>query len=245
MRLAVLSDIHGNAPALHAVLGMLDGQNVDRFVCPGDVVGYGASPAECIDTMRRRGIQCVMGNHDEYVTQRGAEDTWRIREAARESILWTQSVLHQDDVEWLAALPSLVNVGPFQVVHGSPLYWPRWRYVTNPEKAASGFLFQKARIAFNGHTHLPILAAHRRGQVPTVTRLKSGRLPPEGGKFLIGVGSVGQPRDRAPRASAVIVDSETLDLRLMRVPYDINESQRRIREAGLPDTLAERLAEGR
>lgn len=245
MRLAVLSDIHGNAPALRAVLAMLDEQAVDQYVCSGDVVGYGPSPAECIDIIRERRIRCVLGNHDEYVTQHGAEDSWNIRDTAKESILWTQSVLDSDSVNWLGALPMMIDAGPFQIVHASPLYWPRWRYITNPDKAAPAFLFQKARIAFNGHTHLPILAAHRRGRPPVVTRLKSGRLPPGDGKFLIGVGAVGQPRDKDPRASVVLVDSETLDLRLMRVPYDISETQRRIRQAGLPQQLADRLAEGR
>ncbi|MFW5803316.1 MAG: metallophosphoesterase family protein [Verrucomicrobiota bacterium] len=245
MRLAVLSDIHGNAQSLRAVLAMLDEQSVDRYVCSGDVVGYGPSPAECIDIIRERQIRCVMGNHDEYVTQQGAQDSWKIRDDAKESILWTQSVLSAESVNWLAALPMMIDAGPFQVVHASPLYWPRWRYITNPDKAAPAFLFQKSRIAFNGHTHLPILAAHRRGHPPVVTRLKSGRLPPSGEKFLIGVGAVGQPRDKDPRASVVLIDSETLDLRHLRVPYDFGETQRRIRQAGLPQTLADRLAEGR
>ena len=245
MRLAVLSDIHGNAEALRAVLEELDRQKVDQTVCLGDVVGYGPAPAECIRLVRERDLPCVMGNHDEYVTEVGAEDTWNIRDAAKESVLWTQRVLDPDDMAWLARLPMMLTVGPCQFTHASMLYWPRWRYVLNAEKAAPSFLFQGASVAFNGHTHLPILAAHRSGSEPRLTRLKSGRVQAGKSKFLVGVGSVGQPRDRDPRCSFVIYDTETNELQHLRVTYDIEATQRAVREAGLPDSLATRLAEGR
>lgn len=154
MRLAVISDIHGNAPALRAVLENLRNHKPDRIVCAGDVVGYGPCPRECIDLVRDHNIPCVLGNHDEYTTQIGAHETWHIRPAAMESILWTQQALDTDRVAWLAALPRTLEIDGLQIVHSSHLYCPRWDYVTNPEKAAGSFLFQKTRVAFNGHTHL-------------------------------------------------------------------------------------------
>lgn len=246
MKIAVISDIHANATAFESVLRALDEEAPDRILCAGDVVGYGPHPRQCIEMVRQRGIPCVLGNHDEYTSQIGMQDLWQIREEAKTSIVWSQSMLSDHHIQWLRNLPRMIDVEGIQIVHGSHALWPPWRYVTNSAKAAQNFLFQGRQIAFNGHTHVPLLAMHRRGLPAQVIPLTSCRLPRnEASRVLVGVGSVGQPRDGDCRASFVLLDTEKSTLRLRRVEYDVAEVQNDIQAAGLPGKLAQRLSAGR
>ncbi len=243
MKLGILGDIHGNLAALQAVLEAFDTEGVEKIFCAGDVVGYGPQPRECIELVRERKIECAMGNHDEYVTQLGRDD-WRITEDAKIAIVWTQNILSSKELQWLACLPRLVRYKGVEILHGSHVPSPRWRYVLNERTAAENFLFQNNLLTFNGHTHLPLLVKHRSGSAPVLTHLRSFYVRP-GQRFLVGVGSVGQPRDQDPRACAVVYDTESDHIRLLRVPYDIDATRKRIREAGLPESLAVRLAIGK
>ncbi|MBN2451906.1 MAG: metallophosphoesterase family protein [Lentisphaeria bacterium] len=242
MSIAFLGDIHGNIDALRAVLGALSELGVRRIYCTGDVVGYGASPGECVDAVRGAGIPCVKGNHDDYVSRGGVTD-WQIRPEARKAILWTQRQLSAEQVRWLHGLPHKIEAGGFSVVHASHAYLPHWPYVLNERAAIHNFLFQRCAFAFSGHSHVPLYVAHRHGHRPKLDLLRNVLLPSRQ-KVLIGVGAVGQPRDSDPRACMVLYDPEVKSIRVHRVVYDVAAAQARIRDAGLPSELADRLAVG-
>lgn len=241
MRIGIIGDIHANLEALSAVLEALDESSIDQMLCAGDVVGYGASPGECIELVREREIPTVKGNHDEYTCQIGAD--WHIHPHARTVILWNQQALDQGCLDWLESLPRIIRFEDVQVVHASHTLWPPWPYVMNPKTAVASFLFQSSRISFNAHSHVPVYVWHQSRKRPEVEMLRNMFLPRKH-RVLIGVGSVGQPRDGDPRACCVIYDSAEKSVRIMRVPYDIERAQAKIREAGLPDELARRLEEG-
>jgi predicted phosphodiesterase len=243
VKIGIFGDIHGNLVALEAVLDRLRQEGVERMFCTGDVVGYGPSPNECIERIQMEKIPSVMGNHDEYATQLTRKD-WKIRQEARTAILWTQQALTGRNLRWLAMLPRIVEAEGIQVVHGSHIPWPRWRYVLNRVSAAENFLFQKANVSFNGHSHVPLLVSHRDGLMPRISQLRDFVVAP-GRQFLISVGSVGQARDGDARASAVTYDTEKGLVHLLRIPYDVDKVHRQILDAGLPEALAARLLIGK
>ncbi len=241
MKIGFLGDIHSNIDALKAVLQALDENGVDKIFCTGDIVGYGAAPAECIDLIRERNIPCVKGNHDEYTTQLGAD--WLIQPDARTVIHWTQEVLGDSYINWLAQLPRVIEFKNISILHASHVWWPRWPYVINEKAAINNFIFQSSRISFNGHSHVPLCVSWRVNERPELEWLKNMFVPRKQ-KLLIAVGSVGQPRDGDPRACCVIYDTTQHSLRIVRIAYDIAAAQKKILEAGLPDTLARRLDSG-
>lgn len=243
MRIAVIGDIHANIDAFTATLDAIDASAADRIVSTGDITGYGGAPRECIALLRTRGIPTVMGNHDEYVTQLGG--TWRIQADAQAAIHWTQLALRPEEIRWLGGLPRLLDVQGFHMLHASHAWWPRWPYVINRRTAMQNFLFQPGRIAFNGHSHLPLLVTHLPGAMPVIQPLHDEMRLPEDRQTLIAVGSVGQPRDGDPRACFVMLDTAAQTVQVRRVAYDIARAQRRIIQAGLPEDLAVRLDEGR
>ena len=204
MHYAIVADIHANIDAFRAVLDALSRTDVDQIICAGDVVGYGACPQECIDILRERKIPTVMGNHDEYTTQVGAD--WMIRPQAREVIHWNQEHLSEDSIEWLAALPRRLDGDGFCVVHSACTRVPDWAYVLSERAAVQHFLFQPSPLCFNGHSHVPIHVSHSEGKKPLLRLLNTMVLPRQH-RTLIGVGSVGQPRDGDPRATCVLYDS--------------------------------------
>ena len=241
MKIGIIGDIHANIDALRAVLAAFEQEGVEQILCTGDVVGYGASPCECIDLLRERNIPTVKGNHDEYVTQIGAD--WRIRPDAKAAILWTQGVLTDSYMKWLTELPRILHFKNFAVLHSSHVWSPQWPYVTSERAAINNFMFQDVRISFNGHSHLPLCISHEKRHRPRLEMLRNMFMPRKR-RLLIGVGSVGQPRDGDPRSCCVIYDTSEMSLRILRVPYDIAAAQKRIRDAGLPADLADRLLVG-
>ena len=242
MRLAILGDIHGNLEALRAVLRELDSQDIDQILCTGDIVGYGASPGPCIDLIREREIPSVRGNHDAYATEEGTD--WRIQPNARTVILWTREQLTDDQRAWLAALPRVIRIETTEVVHSSHVWWPKWAYVLTHRRAIANFLFQSVRVSFNGHSHVPLCVAHQPDEFPSIELLNGSVSLDQGCRFLIGVGSVGQPRDRNPHACCAVYDSDAETVGMVRVPYEIKVAQKKITEAGLPKELARRLRKG-
>jgi diadenosine tetraphosphatase ApaH/serine/threonine PP2A family protein phosphatase len=242
MLTAVFGDIHGNYEALTAVLQALGTLKVERLFCTGDVVGYGASPRECIELIRDLGIACVRGNHDDYTTRSDGRE-WRIRPEAAEVIYWTRSQLGKDHLEWLRALPYVHREEEFTLVHASHVYTPPWPYILNERTAIQNFLFQPLLLSFCGHSHVPVYVVHRAGHRPELELLRNILLPRRH-KAAIGVGAVGQPRDNDPRACVVLYDTVVRSIRILRVAYDVEGAQRRIRRAGLPEDLADRLALG-
>ena len=245
MRLGILSDIHGNIGALESAWATLSSASCDKIVCAGDVVGYGARPAECIDFLRSHKIDTVRGNHDHYVAF--PAKTYEIQQYALEAIRWTRGVLSQDHLDWLGNLPFRLDLPETTIVHASleahdGVYWP---YILDSKTAMFHFYLQEARYAFFGHTHIPLLFTFDGRVRIDIEILRSRRLDgPPGMKYLLNPGSVGQPRDFDCRSSFVIFDTVSGEVRLLRSSYDVTAAQEQILAAGLPPILAARLSRG-
>lgn len=245
MRYLILSDIHANRHALEAVLDQA-GADHDALACLGDIVGYGADPVFAVEWVRSHVKWIVRGNHDKASV--GLEDLEWFNPAARKSALWTQSQLSGDQIEWIRNLPQgPVELDGFDLVHGSPL--DEDEYVVGLREAAEVSPYLERAISFFGHTHLQGgFQLHRNGVLrlprpaPDQTEV-TVEVDPDS-CYLLNPGSVGQPRDGDPRAAYAVYDSGRHLVTYYRVPYDIAETQRRIRAAGLPDILAERLGLG-
>ena len=240
---AILGDIHANIDALSAVLDDARSEGVTDFLCVGDVVGYNASPAECIRIVRDElKAPCVKGNHDHYISNLGVrlED---FSPYAALAVKWTRSQLDDNDIQWLASLPLQKPVMGMTLVHATLDMPQNWGYVFDNLQADANFEWQRTPICFHGHTHVPI--------VYEKTNVGVMHLPAEdmtirlGQRLFINVGSVGQPRDGDPRASYAIYTPSTRQLKFKRVPYDVEAAQAKIKAAGLPERLWARLAVGR
>ncbi len=239
-RIAILGDIHANLDALEVVLDDCRKEGVTDFLCTGDVVGYNACPKECMKIVRDLGCPVVKGNHDHYVSS--AENLEDFNPLAKAVILWTRGQLSEEELAWLHNLPFSVTQMGMTLVHGTLDKPEDFGYVFDNYEAAAHFIQQKTPICFHGHTHCPIIYEK---QMSGINRFDAQdfRLSP-GRKYFINVGSVGQPRDGDPRASYVIYDPATKEVRFRRLNYDIAAAQGRIRLAGLPERLAARLAVG-
>ena len=242
MLIAIIGDIHGNVDALWATLDVIDRLAVDDIICAGDVVGYGGAPSECIDLIRGRAIRSVKGNHDAYAVH-PENMTAAVREEAANVISWTRSALTVELLEWLDALPASLDGDDFQVTHASNQPFPEWHYILSPRRAAMHFLFQKKPLSFTAHSHVPLLGMHQPGHHLTLELFRN-LIIPTNVSVMVGVGAVGQPRDQDPRASAMLYDTDKRSVSILRVKYDVVAAQNRIREAGLPESLASRLEWG-
>jgi|WetSurMetagenome_2_1015567.scaffolds.fasta_scaffold170563_1 putative phosphoesterase len=232
MRIALLSDIHGNVEALLRVVESARTQHVDALVCLGDIVGYGPFPNECVDLVRTACVAVVKGNHDA-----GAVGDVRLRDFNSEggaAISWTTDRLTDVHKEFLRALPLSLELDATLLVHASPREPNRWEYVATWLVAAQIFPHFTASYCCIGHTHIPaIIAADG-----TINRIQSGQ------QHIINPGSVGQPRDGNPRAAYALLDTESHTATIIRVPYDVASTASAIRAAGLPEFLARRLEYG-
>lgn len=243
MRVGLLGDIHANDVALAAVLDALDAEDCDQVACTGDVVGYGPCPGECVRALRERQVPCVLGNHDKFATLLASPRLARLEADTRHVLEWTQSKLDMDALRWLAELPLRLDVEGLTLLHGS--FGPnRWAYLVNKKNLAESFAHQDVPLAFSGHSHLPVLCQQLEGHPPRIGFLRTGDVP-RGGKVLVNPGSVGQPRDRDPRAACAVYDTASSVIHPLRVEYDIAHTQALIRAAGLPERFAQRLEEGR
>jgi len=244
MRFAVLSDIHANLPALEAVAADLP--PVDQVWVLGDTVGYGPQPNEVIATLQAMGARSVLGNHDGAAI--GAVDPAYFNPDARAAIEWTAGVLDPNARAYIATLPELRIDGDVTAVHGSPRD-PIWEYISGPVVAAENFEAYETRLCLFGHTHLPVAFRAVDGEIDGTIGLPgtSARLGPE--RAMLNPGSVGQPRDGLRDAAYAVLDldpgSDTNTFEFRRVRYDIDRTQRLMREVGLPARLVERLSYGR
>lgn len=240
MRFAILSDIHANLEALEAVLEDAAAQNCTHYICLGDVVGYNANPRECIKIIQELDCPVIKGNHDEQASI--AASTEGFNELAEEAINWTRDHLSIDDKTWLTGLRLTRQVRDFTIVHATLDTPGQWGYVFNDLDAIASFAYQHTALCFFGHTHWPTAFVRD----DTVRRIQVGQIVlTPGKKFFINGGSVGQPRDRDWRAAYCILDVERQVVEQRRVKYDLETAQQKIRDAGLPDRLADRLAVGR
>ena len=237
---AVSGDIHGNLEALQAVLADLDEQGVDQVLCVGDVVGYGADPVGCLESVLERCSVVVSGNHDCAVTGQSSLDYFN--PYARRALQWTSEHLSPASEQSLTDFPLTAQMNGFALVHSSFFAPERFDYIFAPSQARVSFLKQEVPLAFFGHTHLPV--AFFDTNPITYSLGPEISVDPET-KVLINVGSVGQPRDEDARAGYVIYDSERRLVTIRRVTYEIERAARKITDAGLPEVLAERLFLGR
>lgn len=240
--IAFISDIHANLQALEAVLADIKNQEITEIYCLGDVVGYGGNPGECIDLIRACGIPCIQGNHDAMATGDFGTREKDINPKARLVIEWTYKALSFDQRSWLAELPMTFERPEFQAVHAM-LYEPtEWRYVLNQELAELHFPRQTHPLCLIGHTHQPAYWVDGEFESRAITGRASIDLQR---KQVVNVGSVGQPRDRDPRACYTILRPDLNEVQWQRVNYNITGAQYAIEDAGLPFSLAERLQQGR
>lgn len=241
MKFAILSDIHSNLEALQVVLDHAQKQKCTHYVCLGDVVGYGPNPKECLAGIRALDCPVVMGNHDEYCA--GEMDLTGFNPMAADAIKWTRHQLTEEERTWLRNLKYIRSVESFTIVHATLDLPEKWAYVFDRLAAQASFNYQHTPVCFNGHTHVPIAfvrgAAGIQGGLYSKIKIEVGK------KYFINVGSIGQPRDRNPKAAYVIFDLLNNIIELHRLDYDIGGVQAKIRAAGLPPSLADRLAQGR
>jgi predicted phosphodiesterase len=242
MKYAIIGDIHGNLEALEVVLADIKAQNIQpqQIVCLGDVVGYNANPKECLKIVRDLNIPCVKGNHDEYCSTEEALEGFN--PAAADAVHWTREQLNDEEKQWLRDLKYTRMVANFTIVHATLDAPQRWGYVFEKLAAAASFPYQNTAVCFFGHTHVPV-AFMRDTAVRGGTYSKFKIDPAK--KYFINVGAVGQPRDNNPKCAYVIYDMDAGTIELRRLDYDIGVTQKKIRDAGLPERLAERLEFGR
>ena len=237
---AVISDIHGNLEALEAVLQDVPDE-VEIIYCLGDVIGYGASPNECCDIVRESGMPLISGNHDLAVTDLETDLNW-FNPVAAAAVVWTREQLSEENAEFLRTRPRMIETEEALFVHGS-VRDPD-EYIINAVSAQENLRILKSEypgvpICFFGHTHVKTVAPSPNGPVIAAHTLDLSA----NGPYLVNPGSVGQPRDGDTFASYVLVEDEHVTYRF--VEYDIETAQAKIRSAGLPGMLADRLAVGR
>jgi len=241
LRYAIISDIHGNIQALESVLGVINNLEVDRVICLGDVVGYGAKPVECISLIRETCDTVLLGNHDAAAIEKCSVDYFN--PAARSAIEWTRKVLSGKDVEYLDSLPYLYKGEAFTATHATYSNPENWGYIFSAYEADIEFNVFEMPLLFYGHTHYPVVFSL--GSENVDSQYVSGLSLDGELRYLINVGSVGQPRDGNPDACFLTYDQEEVKIEYHRVPYDIEGSQRDIMKTGIPRELALRLSIGR
>jgi len=240
MRIAVLSDVHGNLPALEAVLEAL--KPYDAVYQLGDVVGYGPQPDEVVARLAAEKAIGVRGNHDSAAI--GELETDAFNDEARAAVEWTAERIRPETRQWLSALPLRSIDEPFTLVHGSPRD-PTWEYVYSAAIARANLSAFQTDHCLVGHTHIPLVFRERRsGSVESVITNAETTMALDGARLIINPGSVGQPRDGDPRASAILLDTEARSLEWRRVEYPIAQVQRLMRSLNLPKRLIARLQFG-
>jgi diadenosine tetraphosphatase ApaH/serine/threonine PP2A family protein phosphatase len=245
MRVAVISDVHGNETALRAVLEDVERESPDALWCLGDLVGYGPRPNECCATVAERADVCLVGNHDLVALGTAHVDVGDFNPEAAAAALWTRDELTSGSRGFLESLAPSAKLDGVELYHASPRD-PVWEYVLTDDAVVAAFRHSSADVVVVGHSHVALaLSASADGR-----RIEGG-LAPDGtrielrGRRLLNPGSVGQPRDGDPRAAWLLLDLRARFALFRRVPYSVETVQEEIRRNGLPESLALRLALGR
>lgn len=242
MRFLLFSDVHGNLEALRAVLDHASSAAYDRAVCLGDTVGYGADPEACVKTVSSLpDAAAVLGNHDAAVIMRHGR--MQLNPVAQAGVIFSAANLTARSFDYLKSLPLVIDSDSgFTACHASPYRPEDWLYVLEPLEAKEALRAMIRPIAFIGHTHFPLLHDGSGRFLPLVAG-ETIELR-DGAKYIINVGSVGQPRDGDPRAAYAIFDDAERSVRFFRVDYDVDRAAEKILDAGLPEMLADRIRRG-
>ncbi len=232
MRLAVLSDIHSNLEALQTALDAIDARAVDAVYCLGDIVGYNADPAACVDLVRARCDGVVGGNHDAAVAREEGVEV--LPKDGRAAARHNRAALSPEQLAYLAGLPLTLEAHGCTFVHASPDAPAAWKRLSSYPLAHRQFEHFATDVCFVGHTHVPAVMSNKLG----VLSVRPGH------RYLVNVGSVGQPRDGNPHLSFAVFDTETFDHEAVRLPYNVDRAAEKVRAAGLPKRLAQRLHVG-
>jgi diadenosine tetraphosphatase ApaH/serine/threonine PP2A family protein phosphatase len=234
MRVAIISDIHSNLEALQKALEIIDERKAEEIICLGDLVGYGANPNECVELTRKRASRILLGNHDQAAFD--LSQTEHFNRHARTAAYWTNQTLTEENLEFLKSLPFQHAIDDLTFVHASPRDPDQWEYVFSAHEAKTNFESFQTRICFVGHTHIPgIFPEDLKTQKSGVTREN---------RYIINVGSVGQPRDGNWKLSFGIFDTSAWTYDLIRSEYDVQSASEKIVAADLPRFLADRLLVG-
>lgn len=242
MRYGIFSDVHANIEAMGNVLKAYESERIDRYICLGDLVGYGACPNEVVEAVRKVAHVVLLGNHDAAVA--GRMDYSYYYDAARHALDWTAKNIKPDHLNFLKGLPYNVREGDLEFCHGSPAVPDEFEYIFTREKARE--LLPRwdgmAHVTFIGHSHLTRCFALSKDEVYDVVASEFVVQPQY--KYILTVGSVGQPRDYDNRSCCTIFDTDTQTFRFKRVEYDIESAKNKIIEAGLAYNFGARLLVG-
>ena len=242
MKYAIYSDIHGNLEALEAVFEFFQKENVDKYICLGDIIGYGANPKECISLVRETNSVVVSGNWEYAVLGKISIQNFGVY--AHTTTLWNRSQLSKSDFCFLDALPLVQELSPyFTIVHSTLNHPTNFDYIQTSEEAKLCLTQMKNPICFFGHSHVPVFFFPE-DQVIKWSQEEEFFLEKER-KYIINVGSVGQPRDENPLACCAIYDNEIQNVKICRIEYNIEKAAKKILKAGLPPISAERIYLGR
>lgn len=266
-KIAILSDIHANADALQQVLAFCESLGVDKYACLGDIVGYNAEPQRCLNMIKALNpVAMVRGNHDDYTAQND-EEMEGFNPNAKRAIMWTRSQLTDDERRYVGEPPLKVRVPgmPITLVHATLDSPNTWGYVFDVYHAIDNFSYQLNQICFCGHSHVPVAFCKRpfaSGPMRGVEEISdwimiNGTMPRDfnkidefaikiepGCKYLFNIGSIGQPRNRDPRSSFAVYDDASQVITRYALPYNIAAAQEKVRAAGLPERLSNRLELG-
>jgi predicted phosphodiesterase len=242
MKVAVISDIHGNRHAFEATLEAIAASDATELWCLGDLVGYGAEPNACVQLAREHAAVCLAGNHDLAVTGKIAPEEFS--RGAGLAVQWTREVIAPENLAFLEDLHPHANEGPIGLYHASPRD-PVWEYVLSALLAQLCMDAQRHRVCLIGHSHVALSFARQGNEVASGEPRREGtELSIAAGEWLLNPGSVGQPRDGDPRASWLLLDVDGMTASFLRTDYDVAGAAAAIRAARLPDSLAERLEYG-
>lgn len=241
MKVGAISDVHSNLEALSAVLDFFRKKGVEQIICLGDVVGYGPNPEACIEHLQNAPAITVAGNHDWGVA--GKTPLNRFNHLAAAALLWTKKRLRKEHISFLKDLPLTIDFDSLHLVHASPSAPKRWEYIFTIDEAFSEIRARSFDICLVGHTHRPLIVEKPAHGPARAIPLSTFSLLPDA-RYLINIGSVGQPRDGDPRACCALIDLEENLFSFHRIPYEIATTQKKMFAFDLPAPLIERLEFG-
>jgi len=242
LRYAIISDIHSNLEALTTVLTHIENNKVDNILCLGDIVGYGPNPNECVELVKSNCSIIIAGNHD--VACIDISEAKYFNSFAKQAIFWTGENLWDSSRSFISQLPLHEEIENVYLVHASPDNPADWNYVSSSVEAKFSFLYFSNQICFIGHSHVPLIYV-KTDDNKVIEKKKDYLTIESNERYLINIGSVGQPRDNNPDAAYAILDTDKKEYQLVRLPYDYEETQQKMLEQKLPSFLIERLRNGR